>query len=185
MSFKTKVEPTANARMATGIWIALVATLSVAGSLAFACAAPLAAIAAMAGAKMDRTSGLVLVCLAWLTNQIVGFTLLGYPQTADAFAWGAAIGAASVVAFLAVKSVTASLSSGPVGLVVSLAASFTAYELCLALAGGLLAGSAEAFSLDVIARVLAVNVIAFIGLLALHHLATALLGATPAEGTTR
>lgn len=176
MSVRTNARPGENTPgPAKAIWIALVAALSVAGSLAFACAAPLAAISALAGAKMDRSSGFALVCLAWLSNQIVGFTLLGYPQTGNAFAWGAAICAASVAAFFAVKSAVAFLPSGPVRLIASFTAAFAAYELTLVLAGILLGPSVEAFSFQVIARVLTVNVISFIGLLTLHRLATAMV----------
>ena len=36
-------------------------------------------------------------------NQIVGFTMLGYPKDAQAYAWGIVIGAAAFVAFGAAK----------------------------------------------------------------------------------
>ena len=39
------------------VWIALVAALTVGGSLAFACAAPFAAIAALASLTMRRVEG--------------------------------------------------------------------------------------------------------------------------------
>lgn len=183
MFIRMNAEPSDNTSgPSKAIWIALVAALSVAGSLAFACATPLAAIAALAGAKMDRYSGFALVCLAWLTNQIVGFTMLGYPQTANSFAWGAAIGAAAVAALLAVKGTAAFLPSGPLGLIASFATAFATYELALVLAGIPLGASTEAFSFEVIARILAVNVILFIGLLALHRLATLLVSdASPAQ----
>jgi hypothetical protein len=161
----------ATPRTGTALWIALLAALSIGGSLAFACAAPLAAIAALAGAKMDRTPGLILVSLAWLSNQIVGYAWLGYPQTLDAFAWGAAIGVASVAAFLVSRAVVSPQRSKPVWLAASFLAAFGIYELALFLAGIPLGASAEEFSFGVIGRVFEVNVISFGGLLALSWLA--------------
>jgi hypothetical protein len=48
------------------LWIALVAALAVGASLAFACATPLAAIAALASLTMRRVEGVALVVTAWL-----------------------------------------------------------------------------------------------------------------------
>ncbi len=123
---------------------------------------------------MERTPGLTLVLLAWLSNQIVGYGWLGYPQTPDAFAWGAAIGVASVAAFLVSRMVISPRRSKPVWLAASFLAAFGVYELSLFLAGSPLGASAEVYSLGVIARIFEINVIAFISLLVLHRLATAL-----------
>jgi hypothetical protein len=160
-------------RLATTIWIALLAALTVGGSLAFACAAPLAAIAALAGCKMERTSGLSLVVSAWLSNQIVGYGILGYPQTADSFAWGAAIGVASLLAFLAAHAAAASVGHRMLGLVAGFAAAFAVYEFALYLVGIPLSASAKAFSAPIVERIFEINVVSFAGLLILHRLALA------------
>jgi hypothetical protein len=83
------------------LWIALIAALTVGGSVAFACAAPLAAIAALAALTMRRVEGVALVVTAWLANQLVGFGILDYPLDVSTFGWGGAIGAAAVGGFLA------------------------------------------------------------------------------------
>lgn len=181
MSLKMKPwTGTGASRTGAALWVALLAALSIGGSLAFACAAPLAAVAALAGVKMERTPGLMLVLLAWLSNQIVGFAWLGYPQTPDAFAWGAVIGVASIAAFLVSRMVVSPQRSQSVWLAACFLAAFGVYELSLFLAGIPLGASAEEFSLGVIGRIFEVNVIAFIGLLMLHRLAMALgSGETP------
>src|SRR5260221_9607261 len=102
--------------MRTGIWTGLIAGLSIIGSLVFACAAPFAAIGALAASSMSREQGLMLVIAAWLSNQIVGFGILGYPQNTESFAWGAAIGLAAILAFMGARVAMAFAGTRPFGL---------------------------------------------------------------------
>jgi len=159
--------------MRTGIWTGLIAGLSVIGSFIFACATPFAAISALAASKMGRGQGLMLVIAAWLSNQIVGYGILGYPQTAESFAWGAAIGIASILAFMAARTATAFGGTQPFGLVTAFLAAFAGYELALYLTGTVLFASEDAFSAAVVARILEINLISFVGLLGLHRLTVA------------
>ena len=69
----------------TGLWIALVAACIVIGSFAFACAAPMIAVATFAATKMRIGEAFTVVLVAWLANQLVGYLVLGYPQTWDSF----------------------------------------------------------------------------------------------------
>jgi hypothetical protein len=82
------------------LWIALLAAASVAFTLGFACAAPLAAFAAIAALSMPRKDALLLIGLVWLANQAVGFSVLHYPWTADCFAWGIGLGIVALLATL-------------------------------------------------------------------------------------
>ncbi|MCC7250622.1 hypothetical protein [Hyphomicrobium sp.] len=156
------------------LWIALIAGLSVGGSYVYACAAPLAAIAALAALKMDRGTGFVLVITAWLANQLVGYLILDYPQTLNSFAWGGAIGLAAVAGFLAARSFTEGRANGLFILVAALFVSFVFYETALYAAGFVLGSSEEAFSTAVVGRILAINAVSFAGLLVLHRAAIAL-----------
>ena len=165
MTMKTFTNETAVA----GLWIASIAALSIGGSLAFACAAPLAAIAAFAGTKMKSGEGMTLVAAAWLSNQIVGFGVLGYPMTAETFAWGAALGLATIVAFVAARAVSVSTGTSAAALAGAFVAAFAAYQASLYAAGLVLGGVHEAFSLAVIQHVLAVNVVGFVGFALLHR----------------
>ncbi|WP_045836525.1 hypothetical protein [Hyphomicrobium sp. 99] len=172
-----------NDNAATGLWIALIAALSIGGSLAFACAAPLAAIGALAGSKMKSGEGLALVAAAWLSNQIVGYGLLDYPLTADSFAWGAAIGVASIAAFLGARAVSVATGSSLVALAGAFLAAFAAYEAALYGAGFILGSSDEAFSMAVVERVLLINLASFAGLLVLHRAAVAISLIKPEAAT--
>jgi hypothetical protein len=156
------------------VWIALVAALTVGGSLAFACAAPLAAIAALASLTMRGGEGVALVVTAWLANQLVGFGILGYPLDLSTFGWGGAIGAAAVAGFFAAQWVARpnvpSLFRFGLALVVSCAV----YEIVLLTYGVVVGSSLAAFTPEIVARIFLINVIAFAGLLALHRAAVAL-----------
>ncbi|CAA2139237.1 hypothetical protein [Hyphomicrobium sp. ghe19] len=163
-----------NDNTATVLWIALIAALSIGGSLAFACAAPLAAVAALAGTKMKSGEGVALVVVAWLANQVVGYGILAYPMTADSFAWGAAIGVASIVAFLGTRVVSIATGSSPLVLAGAFLAAFAAYEATLYGAGFVVGSSDEAFSAAVVERVLMINLASFAGLLLLHRAAVAI-----------
>jgi len=147
----------------TIVMIILVSALSVIGSLAFACAAPLAAIAAFAALTMGRTTGLALVGTAWLANQIVGFGILHYPQTADTFAWGAAMGVSALIAFFAAHLVVERLQHQPQVLTIPLAfgVAFSVCQVVLFVTGSPLEGSEATLSSDVVRRVFEVDVVGF------------------------
>jgi len=165
---------------ATTLWIALVAALSVGGSYVFTCAAPLAAVAALAATRMDRASGLTLVVAAWIANQAVGYGLLDYPQTAESVAWGCAIGLATVAGFFAARRVPDG-GSKLAQVAGAFLAAFVVYELALYAAGLVIGGSEGVFSAEIVGEILTINVVAFVGLLVLHRVgvAAALLRPSP------
>jgi hypothetical protein len=63
------------------------------------CVVPFSAIAAAAALYCGRKIGAGVVLVTWGVNQLLGFTLHGYPHTASTYAWGVAIGVASLVSF--------------------------------------------------------------------------------------
>lgn len=159
---------------AAAIWIGLVTIGSVLGSLAFACAAPLAAMATIAGLKMRHGEGLALVGAAWLANQLVGFLVLDYPHTFDTFAWGGAIGIASVAAFIA-AALVARLHTAPViSVLAGFLAAFAAYEATLFATALVLGGSETGFSGAAVLRIFEVNVVG-LGVLLVAYRAAALM----------
>jgi hypothetical protein len=165
----------------TSLWIALIAALTVIGSFALACVAPLAAVAALAALTLRRTDGLILVVTAWVFNQLVGFILLSYPQTADTYAWGAAIGVSSVLGYLAATAIVARTGSNLLGALAAFAAAFVVYQLGLYAFGVATSYAGDTFSLAVVGEVLAINGIAFVGFLALHRAAVALSLVKPVQ----
>ncbi|MGQ0570363.1 MAG: hypothetical protein ACT4P5_12715 [Armatimonadota bacterium] len=156
------------------LWIGVVTIGSVLGSLAFACAAPLAAMATIAGLKMRNGEGFALVGAAWLANQLVGYLILEYPRTWDSFAWGGAIGIASALAFVAAAAVATIHMRALVTILLAFGAAFLAYEGMLYAATAVLPSSDGAFSAEVVMRILEVNAVALVLLIAAHRAAVML-----------
>jgi hypothetical protein len=164
------------------IWIGLVASSSILFSLALACATPFAALTVIAGSKMSRRDALVLIAIAWIANQAIGYFVLGYPLTSDSFAWGAVTGVAAALATLLVSEIARRYGSPVVGIIVGFLVAFVAYEAILFAATALLPSNTEAFSLPVVGRLFWINALALAGLLVLHRLAmvVGLLASLPA-----
>lgn len=53
---------------------------------------PLVALGAIAGTTLTPRRALLATSAVWLASQLYGFGLRGYPHTAEAFAWGFAMG---------------------------------------------------------------------------------------------
>ena len=176
MMFPTRQKPEkfAHSRLdaRTWIWFCVLAFASVGLSFVFACATPFVALATLAAIKMSRRSGLSIMIVAWLANQIVGYEFLGYPRTSDSLMWGVAIGASALVGFCAARVSMGSSSHGVVRGIIGFSAAFVGYESLLYAAQLPLGSSAEGFSLSVIGYISATNVVALIGLLSVHRLGT-------------
>jgi hypothetical protein len=162
----------------TTTWIVVVTASMIAFSFAFACATPLAAVAALAGSRMSRKDGATLIIAAWLASQLIGYLVLGYPRTGDSYAWGATIGVASLLAGLAAASAARTVRQWQLSPCAALIAAFSVYEGALFAATVVLPSCAGAFSPSVIARILAINAGAMVGLVAIHWLA-AFVGLEP------
>ncbi len=157
------------ARVKTAIWSILVIGSSSLFSLAFACATPCAGLAAVAGTKMRRRDAFIVAMLAWLTNQALGYFILGYPRTWDSFAWGAAIGIAAAFATFIASESTRWMGTALKGSATAFVCAFIVYEGALYAATSILPSSEAAFSLPIVARILEVNAAAFVGLLVLQR----------------
>lgn len=158
----------------SSLWIAGVAALCVGGSYVYACAAPFAAIAAIGATRMDRNTGLMLVIVAWLVNQVIGFAVLDYPHTATTFAWGIAIGIAAIVGYAAARTIATAGQPPVLTLALTFVAAFVIYETALYAASFALGGSDYAFTIEIVGYILKINAAAFAVLLILHRTAIAL-----------
>lgn len=170
-----------SATAGAGLWIALVAALTVIGSYALACVAPLAAVAALAALTLRRTEGLILVTAAWLVNQVVGFVLLSYPHTGLTYAWGAAIGAAAVLGYVAADALVPRVRSALVAIAGAFAAAFVVYQIALYAFGVATSYAGDSFSLAIVGEVLAINAVAYVGFLLIHRAAVALALVEPVQ----
>ena len=94
-------EMIAKSDIARFAWPVTLALATVGGSLVAACMMPFVAVTIVTAATMRRSLALTTILAIWATNQLLGFTVLGYPHTGYAFAWGGALGIASILAMLA------------------------------------------------------------------------------------
>jgi len=157
------------------LWLSLLVAASVMFTLGLACAVPLAAFAAAAAVTLRPRDAMLFVGAVWLANQIVGFAILDYPQTANSILWGVALGAVGLLATWVARSVAHALP-GANSLAVSVAAflaSFAAYEGALYVIAATWLGGTEDFAPGIVAWIFAVNAAAMIALMLLHRLGAA------------
>ncbi len=157
------------------VWLALLVAASAAFSFVFACATPFAAFGAAAALTLSRRDAVRLTVAVWLANQVLGYAVLQYPWTANSFAWGAVLGAAAVLTTVGARGVARRLAgrSDGVRALATLLAAFMVYEGVLFAVAMAWLGGTESFTLPIVGRIFAVNVVALIGLYALHRVGVA------------
>mgnify|MGYP003647353808 FL=1 len=87
------------------IWAGVLAISSVLGSLALACMFPFAAIATLLAATLPFRKAAVWMGAVWFANQLVGYLILGYPQNANSFGHGLAIGITALATLGVAKTI--------------------------------------------------------------------------------
>lgn len=162
--------------------IVLVAA-SVGFSLCFACAAPLVAFGVFAALTMPFKRALGFIASVWLANQLVGYGLLDYPQNANSFGWGAALGVAALLATATARAVAARFvdKDQPVMIAASFVAAFVVYELALFAAGLAALGGMEGFAPNIVAYVAVLDMAAFAALIGVSRLEQFMLPARGAQ----
>jgi hypothetical protein len=150
-------------------WAVTLGGAVIAGTLASACAMPFAALSTLAAVTMPRNQALAAVTLMWLSNQILGFALLGFPHTLQTLGWGLVLGLSAVTALLVARGLTNGREQGPVRLLGTLAAAFVCYEAGIFAFADLL-GLPCPFTLSVIAQVALNDAIWFAALYPLNLL---------------
>ena len=162
------------------IWIGLVTVASVLLTGVFACALPLAALAAFAALDVRLRNGLLLIGAVWLANQLLGFLVLGYPHEVQAYAWGIVMLAATVAAFFGARQVLSAFAgtSKTLAAVSAFALAFASYEILLYAATYVLGGGTDAFAMPIVQQLAIVNAISFAVLLVAHRILVS-VGAMP------
>jgi hypothetical protein len=130
-----------DARIAPLFCLMLLTAACVLASLAFACATPFAAFAALAGAMLPLSAALA----AWIVNQAIGFGVLGYPMEMNTLLWGLAIGVAALAATAVSAQVPRHLPAGGRAATLTLAviAAYAVYEIVLLAFAPALGGSGD------------------------------------------
>jgi hypothetical protein len=154
-------------------WIGLLGSASIGFSLVFACATPFVALVTLAALTMSRRDALIVTAAVWLANQAVGYAILDYPRTFDSYAWGVAIGIATLLALAVARAIGERFErSGPfVSTGLAFLSSFAVYELALYAASFGLASSDMAFSWATVGYILQVNALGLGGLIVLKLVA--------------
>lgn len=147
-------------------WSAFLVIGAAAGTLVFACATPLAAVAAIAALTLPARTALIASLGVWLGNQAVGFLLLDYPLTADSLAWGPVLGASAILAGAAAIGLSGGFERTDLRRWLAAFAAALVVQQAIVLAAGLVDGTA---SLEIAAAVSGLNVVWFAGLAVLHR----------------
>lgn len=152
-------------------WQLAIAGTAIAGTLATACMMPFVALATVTAATMPRRQAAGTIVAVWAVNQLLGFTLLGYPTDPRTMAWGGALGVATLGAMLIAAAVLGKRAPTLVRLVVAFAAAFVGYEAGL-FGFALVAGGTGAFSAGIIGQILLNDACWCAALVAIHAVLT-------------
>lgn len=150
------------------IWAGTVATAAILGSWIFACITPFSAIGVMLAATLSPRKAMAWMGGVWLANQLVGYLILDYPQTANSFAHGGSLLVASMAGlFVAIEVLKWRKDETLVSLGLAFAAAFVAYEALLYVAA-LYLGGIGTFAPDIVWLIAKNDFFWFVGLLAVR-----------------
>ncbi|MEM6848306.1 MAG: hypothetical protein AAF580_09565 [Pseudomonadota bacterium] len=142
------------------VMVAWLAIASVFFSLALACAAPFAGLAATAALFLSPRHTLAAAVAGWAANQAVGYGLLGYPMDAESFAWGAVLGVSAVAAAAAALA-SMRMAHAVIAPALAFLLAFAAQQATVFAATAILPSHHDAFAPSVIAALFATNALAF------------------------
>ena len=135
--------------------------------------APLVAFGVTAGCTLQTQFALQVAGAVWLTNQLYGFILRGYPLTLESFTWGAAMGLGTalvtVFALLMTHIRLALLRHRGVKVVISTLAGFVVFEGVILSFGWWLTG-AHVFTWNVLGRLLIKEGVWALGLILAYYI---------------
>ncbi|HET8760147.1 MAG TPA: hypothetical protein VFN94_03715 [Nitrospiria bacterium] len=157
------------------VWFAMLVAASIGLSTTFACATPLVAFGAAAALTLPSRDALRLIGVVWFTDQVFGYTVLHYPQTANSVAWGLIMGAAAVLATVAAQRALQRSEGRPktVAAFAAFLVGFVVHQVALAVPAVMGLGGLGGFKPAVIARVFMVNAGTLVGLMVLNYLGRA------------
>ena len=152
----------------TLIWSTVLGLTAALGSYGLACVFPFAALAALASITVSARQGVALMGAVWAVNQIIGFTLLTYPDDGQAVVWGMMIGVAAFASLGAAKAAfgreTRLVSANTVA---ALGASIVAYQAVM-FVGAYEMNGFESSTPQIVAAVARNDVLWFVGLASLR-----------------
>ena len=141
---------------ARALWLVALVLPSVVASLAFACIAPFAAVAAWAALTLSARDGRMAVAALWVGNQAVGFAVLGYGFGTEALSWSVAMLAAAILAFEAARVVSAAAGGTAARITAAVVMALVTHQAAMWLATFPL-GNADGSSLAIVGEVVVFN----------------------------
>lgn len=151
-------------------WIVILTLAVVGGSFVISCVTPFVALAVALAGTVRLSVALRAMTAIWLTNQFVGFVFFHFPRTPNTVLWGFAIGGAAMLSTVAASIVIKrAVFPTVIRLGFALLVGYTIYEVAL-LVTALFLGGIETFSSIVVAQLGLVNLVWFVGLVALNEL---------------
>jgi hypothetical protein len=170
-------------RLRRSAWVGLIVAAGALFSFHFACAAPFAALAALAAVNMTKRDAVAAVVGVWFVNQAIGFAVLGYPWDVSTLCWGAALLVSAFLSLVAAAAIAARFRDAflPVQSAATFLFAFAAYEAAIYGATLPLGGADAAFAWPVVEQVFVIDLTSWLGLLILHRAALAIGLAAPAQ----
>jgi hypothetical protein len=168
-------DPLRPTSMANFTWMLILTMAVIGATLTLSCVTPFAALAVALAGTVGLRASLRIVTIVWLANQIVGFVFFHFPNTANTFLWGIAIGGAALVTTI-VASVAMKYAMGwatPLRLGVALLVAFGAYEMSL-LGAAVLLGGLETFRPAIVGQLASINIVSLGGMVVLNEIVVAL-----------
>lgn len=157
-------------------WVGLLVAATAAFSFGLSCACPFAGLGAAAAMTMRGRDAMLLTLAAWLVNQVIGFSLLGYPWDSGTLSWGVVLGAVALLSTWAALSTVRLLDGRHTAVIAAagFAVAFVVYEGLLFMISAGVLGGAEDFAAEIVVRILGVNALAFAALLILNGIGSAI-----------
>ena len=164
------------------VWLVILIVAVVVGSFVLSCVTPFAALAVALAGTVGLRTALSTMALVWVTNQALGFFLLGFPWTPSVCIWGMAIGAAALLATIVAEKALKEAGNAPSRLGLALLLSFVMYEVALLPVVGWF-GVWEMFTPEIIAQLAFINTAWLVGMVLLNEVTATFLkpwvGRTP------
>ncbi|HTV72384.1 MAG TPA: hypothetical protein VME66_01580 [Candidatus Acidoferrales bacterium] len=160
-------------RPSSTLWATALLVAGLASDLFLTCGSNLVAFAVIAALTLPFRTAVLIATGVWLESQVLGFTLFAYPHTPMTFAWGLALGAATLVA------VAAGAAFRTHNRVVTFLGAFACYEVVVALFALASHAGLHGFAPAVIGELLVRNALTALVLAALSQLVRLAVPAKP------
>jgi hypothetical protein len=141
-------------------------TLLVAGlitDLFLTCGSNLVAFAVATALTLPLRSAVLVAAGVWLESQVLGFTVFAYPHTPMTYAWGLALGAATLAAVVSASAIRFRKAA------FTFLGAFGVYELVVAIFALATHAGFHGFTLAVIGELLVRNVLTALGVALLYR----------------